>query len=302
MNKKRVVWIKKIAKTIIPKKLWNLLILWFRKGLINTYYFKFIYIFLKPKIDNSSQEGLVVSITSFPKRINIVYLTIESILNQSIKPEKILLQLSLDEFPKGDRDLPKELLDQKKRWLTISFNHWNIKAHKKLTPTLAVNKNKVIVTVDDDILYPSWFLLRLFNKYKEYPKDIIWFRWHRISVKNNCILPYSEWMNDDSIESWNLLMLTWCSWILYPPNSLDDEIFNEKVFMDICPHNDDIWFKAMAIKKWVIHRKVSEKSIQFPTTINSQVEVLSKINIHWWANDIQFSKVFSKYKLFKYLI
>ena len=35
--------------------------------------------------------------------------------------------------------------------------------------------------------------------------------------------------------------------VLYPPHSLHPEVSNEKVFMDICPHADDLWFYAMAV-------------------------------------------------------
>lgn len=37
--------------------------------------------------------------------------------------------------------------------------------------------------------------------------------------------------------------------VLYPPGAFDEEVFNEKVFMRLCPYADDIWFFAMALKK-----------------------------------------------------
>ena len=52
-------------------------------------------------------EDLVVSLTSFPVRIGKLHLVIRGLLAQSLQPRKIVLSLSLDEFP--DRTVPNEL-------------------------------------------------------------------------------------------------------------------------------------------------------------------------------------------------
>ena len=54
-------------------------------------------------------KEFIVSLTSWKKRIDIVHNAIESIMNQTVKPDKIVLNLSLDEFPSGNDELPENL-------------------------------------------------------------------------------------------------------------------------------------------------------------------------------------------------
>ena len=55
-------------------------------------------------------EKIVISLTSFPKRINYVWLTIRSLLQNSCRPDKVILWLSEDQFPNGKESLPRKLV------------------------------------------------------------------------------------------------------------------------------------------------------------------------------------------------
>src|SRR5690606_5759236 len=58
---------------------------------------------------NSSQrdEKYIVSFTSFPGRIDQVWIVAELLLRQSFKPDAVILWLSEEQFP--DRQVPKNL-------------------------------------------------------------------------------------------------------------------------------------------------------------------------------------------------
>ena len=51
--------------------------------------------------------------------------------------------------------------------------------------------------------------------------------------------------------------------VLYPPGAFDEEVFNEKVFMRLCPYADDIWFFAMALKKGTLRKYVLGKNVSY---------------------------------------
>ena len=58
-------------------------------------------------IDN---ERIIVSMTSYPKRITNVSKSIFYLLNkQTVKPDEIHLWLSTEEFPNKEKDLPDDL-------------------------------------------------------------------------------------------------------------------------------------------------------------------------------------------------
>ena len=76
----------------------------FRLFLVNLYYTIIYFIsFLLSKNDyrlnnNNRKEKIIVSLTTYNKRINTVFLTIESIFEQTVKPDKIVLWLDKNEF------------------------------------------------------------------------------------------------------------------------------------------------------------------------------------------------------------
>ena len=101
------------------------------------------------------KEKVIVSITSWKKRINNAHKSIEILINNTYKPDKIILNLAVEEFPKKNLELPKSILK------LLKFNNFEIfwvyknnNVFKKLIPTINRFKNDLIITTDDDIIYP----------------------------------------------------------------------------------------------------------------------------------------------------
>lgn len=59
-------------------------------------------------------------------------MVIETILSQSIKPDKVILYLSKVQFPRLEEDLPDSLLNMKARGLDIRFVEGDIRSHKNI--------------------------------------------------------------------------------------------------------------------------------------------------------------------------
>ena len=119
-----------------------------------------------PKQRTTQGERMVVSLTTFPLRIGKVHLTIQSILRQSRPADRILLWLSKEEFPE-EAQLPANLLRLKEKGLDIRFCD-NIRSFKKVFYTAQEFENDVIVTADDDALYPENWLEGLWDTHEKY--------------------------------------------------------------------------------------------------------------------------------------
>ena len=122
------------------------------KCILNEYFnnVKFCYKYLK-------NLKIIVSMTSWPKRIKNVALVINSLLNQTIEPDLIELNLSINQFPNKEKDLPKELnlLLSKKNKIEINWVEKNTGVFKKIIPTIKklYGLNYYLLSVDDDIIY-----------------------------------------------------------------------------------------------------------------------------------------------------
>jgi len=197
-------------------------------------------------------KKIIVSLTSFPEAIPYAIKAIISILNGTTLPDKIVLYL--DSFKFIDNKLPHELEELKSNnpILDIRFNSLDIRSYKKLIPALKDFPNEIIVTIDDDIYYHKNILKDLIKVHKKYPNAIIAHRVRKIKLNK----PYSKWGKykwyDFVFKKYHfshLAMQTGVGGVLYPPNSLDKEMLDPNLFMELAPSTDDVWFWAAAVSK-----------------------------------------------------
>ena len=113
-------------------------------------------------------EEVIVSLTTFPARVDKVYLTIETIFQQDTLPNRIILWLANEQFPERRAHLPQRLLNMQQRGLEIRFCE-DIRSHKKYYYSMKDNPNSIIITVDDDVFYPKDTLTNLLTMHYQHP-------------------------------------------------------------------------------------------------------------------------------------
>lgn len=201
---------------------------------------------------NSSQEKIIVSLTSFPEAIPYAVEAIRSILKGSLLPDKIVLYLDTQKFP--NEVLPVELEELRKESpiFEVRFDPAEIRSYKKLIPALRDFPNDIIVTIDDDVQYHPNMLSKLVRYHKQLPDAIIAHRVRKIKLD----APYSKWRKykcyDFIFKKFHfnhLAMQTGVGGVLYPPHSLDEKMLDSTLFMSMAPTNDDVWFWAAAVSK-----------------------------------------------------
>ncbi|MBO7433900.1 MAG: hypothetical protein J6U13_09150 [Salinivirgaceae bacterium] len=247
---------------------------------------------------------VIVSLTTFGERIHNVHLAIESIMQGTIKPNKIVLWLAEDEF-KG-KTLPRTLLLQQKRGLEIEYCK-DVKSFNKLIPSLIKYPDACIITIDDDVMYEYDIVERLINSHKMYSNTICACRMHRIILEQGMPINYMKWnlcISDNDCSALNFP--TGVGGILYPPHCFNSEVFNSEVFMKICPKADDIWFYAMALINgtksiWVNNSMPDGYYFSLPINSNSLSlqNTISNDN-NDCGNDKQFNAMIKEYNLMKY--
>ncbi len=245
----------------------------------------------------------IVSLTTYGKRLYDVYLTIESIMQQSRKPNKIVLWLD-ERLAK--QEMPMTLQLQTERGLEIRFCK-DIRSYTKLIPSLKAFPDAVVITIDDDLIYDIDFLDKLIMAYLSDSSYIYYNRGHKMKLTSSKKLDkYLNWeWNSESMDVSSLNFPTGVGGVLYPPNIFSQEVFNEEVFLSICPTADDVWFKAMSLMNGKACRKVYTRKLNGEEYIeNEDVQdiALFKINNGQSQNDIQIKKVFDKYNLYQTLI
>ncbi len=224
---------------------------------------------------------IIVSLTSFPQRINIVVKTIKTLLTQTMKPDMVILWLAPEQFPNKENDLPKELLDLKDYGLTIDW-YKDIRSYKKIIPTLKKYPESIIITTDDDIYYASDTVESLYKSYLKHPKEIQAHRcdWLGVGVNNTITWAKTRELYKDKHkdEASFRQRLTGYGAVLYPQNSLYKDVLDEEKIAKTIPTHDDIWLWAMAVLAGTKTRLVKGYSESINYVEDSQQYGLCKIN------------------------
>ena len=242
---------------------------------------------------------IMISLTSYPKRFPEIDLCIKSLVNQNMKADRIVLWL-------GNDTSIEEMERLKDKYASYGLEVYrdadnNFYSHKKYYYAMRDYPEDIIVTADDDLIYPSDWLSSLYRSYVKHPDCISARRVGRIAWNaQGEPLPYIKWPGEVKAKApSHSLYATPGAGALFPPKCLDKEVLNHAVSIEKARTADDLWMKTMAVLSGV---KVvwAENAMIMPTTINlHQDQELSNINVENGHNDIIFRDLCTYYHLGK---
>lgn len=247
-------------------------------------------------------EEVVVSLTSYGNRIHDVHLAVESIMQQVVKPNRIILWLAENEFE--GKTLPVALQRQLDRGLEIAF-YKDLRSYKKLIPSLECFPEACIITIDDDVAYYPNVIEKFVMAHLDHPSDICAGRIHQILMDGQGRpLPYHDWIKcaDTCPAINNQAFFTGVGGVLYPPHCFSEEVFNQAVYMSICEMTDDVWFNAMRVRDGIRLTPVfsPNRKGDYVLLHASSVAPLWNKNARQ-GNDLAIAAVYGRYGLFEKL-
>ena len=209
-------------------------------------------------IRHNLKNDLIVSLTSYRPRFEWLHLTIESLLEQTITPDKIILWIAQNEMA----DLPPNTTSLASK-IEIRATK-DLKSFKKIVPSILAFPTAYILICDDDIYYPRNWLKTLVDGSQENPKAIAAVPLHRFhATSDHQLAPYCDWsfdVQDNLARAPNRDTLPiGVGGVLYPPNSLHEDTTNIKLILELCPRGDDLWLHAMSKMRDYLPVKVGRK-------------------------------------------
>lgn len=224
------------------------------------------------------EEIVIASMTSYPARIPFVHLAIKSLMLQSYKPDRIILWLAEEQFP--DKTLPDELTALTAHGLEIIWMH-DIYGHKKyFYPVMNQKENEVVITFDDDIVYPIRCIERLMKTHKAFPGCLVCERGQTIN-RDNLKNP-GRWttLSDVGVKtptySMNPSPGGGC---LIPFGAFYKDAQNEEIIRKLAYKNDDLWYMFMCAQNGTRMIKTRKYHRSFTTVAGSQVEQMATENV-----------------------
>lgn len=245
-------------------------------------------------------SDVIVSLTSHPKRIAGIDGCIRSLTNQTVKPHKLILWLSKEEFPGKEADLPDELLSiyHDCPYFDIRWTDEDLKPHKKYFYAMQEYPDRPVIVVDDDAVYEERLVERLLCSYRQFPDCVSAMRANLMMFrKDGSLMDYEGWIMDYKllldIPSTQLVP-TGVGGVLYPPELLPKETFDIFAICDACLFCDDLWLKIMASHagiKTVIPKKYCKETL----LEGSQDAALWRVNVRGDNNDESMKRILKHY-------
>lgn len=259
------------------------------------YILRRIYVYSAPLKDALNHEErkthIIVSLTSYPGRFAHIHTALKSMMLQTVKPDRIIVWL--------DENVGRDMLTPRMRTLEqygIEYRAMtgDLKPHKKYIHAMREFPEDLIITVDDDLIYPKDVIETLLKTHKRYPKAVCARRVHKITKRpDGGIAPYHNWIGEYTKcgTPSHMLVATGVGGVLYPPHCLYEKALDEKLITELSLKADDIWLKFMELLNgtYVVWAPCK---IPMPDLIEKEQETsLKSENVAQNKNDIYFENV-----------
>lgn len=239
---------------------------------------------------------IIVSLTTFEQRIYSVFIVLESIAKQTMKPDKVILWLAEDEY--SNDTIPITLKNMQNRGLEIKYCE-DIKSYKKIIPALEKFPQNLIITIDDDAIYPNNLVESLYKTYIKFPDCICCYRAHRMKFnRKGKLLSYNKWeMEVSDLEPSLDIFPTGVGGVLYYPGCFHHDVTNKKLFMKLAPYADDVWLKYMSFLKGIKCKLVDYPVEPLFFLDSSEYKSLFFHNVENKLNDNQIKNIRNYYSI-----
>ena len=234
----------------------------------------------KPPRRHSLSRRLIISVTSYPVRFQMLPFTLKCLLSQSVAADHVILWIARED----EARLTREIISLQDDGLTIRLCD-DLGSYKKIVPALVEYGDAHVVTADDDIYYGPTWLEELVTQVRG-DSEVLCHRAHRIRTGPDGLpLPYKEWeIETRRTQPSSFIFPTTGGGVLYPPGTLHPDAVNPTLFRELCPSADDIWLYWMMRKNGAVARKVGSRRL-LPTWKGTQRVALFHSNFVAGAND-----------------
>ena len=194
------------------------------------------------------EKKVILALTSHPPRFAKLDTVLRRLLDQTFKPDRLILYL--DDFLKPG-DVPEAITSLMQYGLEIRYVPHNLKPHNKYFFAMQEFPEDLVITMDDDMIYSRELVETLVASWRRFPDSVSALRAHKIAFKGRDeFRPYVEWgweCNERDRPSMRY-MATGCGGILYPPHSIPEEGFDVDAIKAASLNNDDLWLKFMELR------------------------------------------------------
>jgi hypothetical protein len=192
---------------------------------------------------------ITITLTTIKSRLSNLKPVVESLHRQALLPASIQLNISQEPYLLDEGiDAKDSLLAQLSAFPLLNVN-WveNTGPYRKIWPLLerhfaqTLTNDKIFVTVDDDTIYPDYFLQTLYDTYLTHD-CVVAYRGRHIETHENNLTPYNKWTWGQNAPCLSNLP-TGKDGIIYNTNFFTRDFLSLKDALQMAPTADDLWIR-----------------------------------------------------------
>lgn len=192
------------------------------------------------------ETPIIVSIYASEAQSKMLPITLYSLLNQTIKPDRLILWL--DDSQIDLNVLPYEITQFIKNGLEICLVN-GLGSYTAIMSSLKRYDDSINVFAENGYYYDRDWLKKLYVSYISYSKDVQVHKAHLIKMKNRkenfLEVDWGNIVEKESAEFTNYIDKS--GGILLPPKIFSSEVLREDVFFKYLPNNIELWIWVMSL-------------------------------------------------------
>ena len=192
---------------------------------------------------------IVLTCTTWRLRINFAGQNFARFIeSQTVKPDIVYCWLAEEEFPNKEKDLPEEFLNFVQKFnVLLRWTEKNEYCHKRWY-VYPDHYEDFVVSVDDDIVYPSNLIEEGLNMWRANGERPVIMQYMNMFREFGFINDIKRvYLNVPSFDS---IKLQFYGQTIFTPKSFPLEAWTpemHKIRMEICPKCDESWFQPFLI-------------------------------------------------------
>ena len=219
-------------------------------------------------------QNIVVSMTTTPHRIDRIQKTLDTVLSQTAPIKKIYLSIPY-RFKRDNLEykIPKWLQDNKKITILRTKDYGPATKLLGLLEQVDLPPDTIIVTLDDDIMYPKGLVLQLAHRARQYPHyaiTILGANPEYDDQGNVSIKSVRGLINDHNDKSFVAVAQGFAG-IAYRRSFFDSTIFDIVNAPQECINSDDLYLSFYLAKHNIPRQTLNDSLASYKQVLPDQV-------------------------------
>lgn len=244
-------------------------------------------------VQSNHNNKVIVSFTSFPARIENVWLVVECMLRQTLRPAKIFLWLSKEQFP-SEESIPQSLRSREGDIFEIRMVEGDIRSHKKYYYIFKECPGALVFLIDDDLYYPTDIIEKSIEEYSKGESSVICNYGFQMKYENSVLLPYKYWRRMVHYSTAPNLFFGSGGGTLIDTTKLNSIATNISLATKLTPIADDIWLNAV-VRFSDMRITMLKNGFILPVHNEANVKLASQ-NLWNNQNDVQLNNVINYFR------